>query len=306
MDDCLEATMLTLRHHLLPVLGLLLVIECIISLELLGLRVPSHVPLDGRALLTCSWKLGTLDVLYSVKWYKDGREFFRHVPRDLEPWRKFSLPGVEVQKYDSTGGNLTLAPAVLESAGRYRCEVSGERPLFPTVSDHADMTVVVLPDHGPIITGLHPRYRPGDHIRVNCTSGFSRPATRLTWYINGEPAPAASMIPALPEEQGELERTSVTLDFVVKDSDFKHNGLKVKCLATLTPLYWRSNEESAVKERTIHDKLLQAAPHDGTSVRDLRVTRADRVLASTGSAIFERYDLGFLLMVYLPFFCYCF
>ncbi|KAI5639933.1 hypothetical protein NE865_07662 [Phthorimaea operculella] len=248
--------MLTLRLHLLPVLGLLFVIESIISLKLLELRVPSHVPVGAHALLTCTWELGARDVLYSVKWYKDGREFFRYVPRDLEPRRKFALPGVEVQNYDSSGGNLTLAPAVLESAGRYRCEVSGERPLFPTVSDHADMTVVVLPDHGPIITGLHPRYRPGDHIRLNCTSGYSKPATRLTWYINGEPAPADTMIPALPEKQGELERSSLTLDFVVKDSDFKQNALKVK--ACYKPILVHQRGTHA--RTTLADTMVPAAP----------------------------------------------
>lgn len=67
------------------------------SLELLELRVPAHVPLGTRAQLSCRWALGPADVLYSVKWYKDGREFFRHVPRDLEPRRKFPLPGVDVE-----------------------------------------------------------------------------------------------------------------------------------------------------------------------------------------------------------------
>lgn len=67
------------------------------GLELLELRVPAHVPLGTRASLSCRWKLGPTDVLYSVKWYKDGKEFFRHVPRDVEPRRKFLLPGVDVE-----------------------------------------------------------------------------------------------------------------------------------------------------------------------------------------------------------------
>lgn len=67
------------------------------GLELLELRVPAHVPLGTRASLYCRWKLGPTDVLYSVKWYKDGKEFFRHVPRDVEPRRKFLLPGVDVE-----------------------------------------------------------------------------------------------------------------------------------------------------------------------------------------------------------------
>lgn len=67
------------------------------SLELLELRVPAHVPLGTRPSMSCRWQLGPTDVLYSVKWYKDGKEFFRHVPRDYEPRRKFLLPGVDVE-----------------------------------------------------------------------------------------------------------------------------------------------------------------------------------------------------------------
>lgn len=66
-------------------------------LSLLNIHVPTYVPLGTRAILSCRWQLGPKDVLYSVKWYKDGREFFRHVPKDLEPKRKFALPGVEVE-----------------------------------------------------------------------------------------------------------------------------------------------------------------------------------------------------------------
>lgn len=66
-------------------------------MELLELRVPAHVALGTRAALACRWALGPADVLYSVKWYKDGKEFFRHVPRDHEPRRKFPLPGVDVE-----------------------------------------------------------------------------------------------------------------------------------------------------------------------------------------------------------------
>ncbi|XP_022815039.1 uncharacterized protein LOC111348605 [Spodoptera litura] len=220
------------------------------SLELLELRVPAHVALGTRAALACRWALGPADVLYSVKWYKDGKEFFRHVPRDHEPRRKFPLPGVDVEKSSPNGANITLYPAVLETGGRYRCEVSGERPLFPTVSDHGDMVIVALPDHGPTITGSRLRYQIGDRVQVNCTSGRSRPATRLAWYINGEPAPSIALVPPTHEKHEDgLETTSLALDFKVKPKHFRKGDLKLKCLATIATVYWRSNEESVQGER---------------------------------------------------------
>lgn len=42
-----------------------------------------HYDLDGEA-------------LYSVKWYKDGNEFYRYVPRDMPPAQVFPLQGVLV------------------------------------------------------------------------------------------------------------------------------------------------------------------------------------------------------------------
>ncbi|CAG9578649.1 unnamed protein product [Danaus chrysippus] len=220
------------------------------SLELLELRVPAHVPLGTRASLSCRWQLGPSDVLYAVKWYKDGKEFFRHVPRDVEPRRKFLRPGVDVENSSPNGSNVTLSPAVLETGGRYRCEVSGERPLFPTVSDHADMIIVALPATGPIITGSKLRYQIGDRVQVNCTSGRSRPATRLSWYINGEPAPLSSVLaPESYKHDDGLETTSLALDFKVKPKHFRKGDLKLKCLATIATVYWRSNEESVQGER---------------------------------------------------------
>lgn len=43
---------------------------------------------------------------------------------------------------NSTNVSVVLGPMTLSSSGTYRCEVSGEAPLFQTVSDHGDMVVV--------------------------------------------------------------------------------------------------------------------------------------------------------------------
>lgn len=45
---------------------------------------------------------------------------------------------------------------------------------------------LALPEEGPRITGGRPRYQVGDTVRVNCTSGSSKPAAQLVWFINGE------------------------------------------------------------------------------------------------------------------------
>lgn len=46
-------------------------------------------------MLTCQFDLAQ-DLLYSVKWYKAGREFYRFVPAEEPPKQAFPFPGVTV------------------------------------------------------------------------------------------------------------------------------------------------------------------------------------------------------------------
>lgn len=66
------------------------------SLRLVELSIPSHSVHNGWARLECKYELEPGEALYSVKWYKDGNEFFRYVPRDNPPTQVFELPGVMV------------------------------------------------------------------------------------------------------------------------------------------------------------------------------------------------------------------
>ena len=66
--------------------------ECVRIKEL---RVPGHAIEGGQALLGCLFDLEN-DPLYSVKWYKDDREFYRYVPSNSEQTSYFHAPGVIV------------------------------------------------------------------------------------------------------------------------------------------------------------------------------------------------------------------
>ncbi|KAK9871058.1 hypothetical protein WA026_010020 [Henosepilachna vigintioctopunctata] len=65
-------------------------------LRLDELRVPTHAVRDQTITLECYFDLEG-ETLYSVKWYKDGHEFYRFVPRDVPQTEVFSLPGVTVE-----------------------------------------------------------------------------------------------------------------------------------------------------------------------------------------------------------------
>ncbi|CAD7078806.1 unnamed protein product [Hermetia illucens] len=233
--------------------------ECTYSLRLIEVRIPKHIVKGSTATLECYYNLDG-EALYSVKWYKDGNEFYRYVPRDMPPAQIFLLPGVSVDLHNSSDVLVTLKNVNLASTGRFRCEVSAEAPSFQTVSDHGDMIVVSLPDKGPSISGGRARYQIGDTVRVNCTSGRSKPAVSLSWYVNGEPAETHMLRNYENKVTGRegLETSILGLEFRVEQHHFRNGDMKLKCVARLSSIYWRSNEESVEGDKPVKAPVLES------------------------------------------------
>ncbi|XP_036231305.2 uncharacterized protein beat-IIIb [Bactrocera oleae] len=230
------------------------VFDSVHCLSMTEVRIPKHIMRHEDAMLGCKYDLDG-ESLYSVKWYKDGFEFYRYVPRDMPPGQVFPLPGVDVDLLNSTDNVVVLRRVTLQSTGRYRCEVSGEAPSFQTVSGHEDLIVVVTPKHGPQITGGQPRYQIDDIVRVNCTSAPSKPVCHLSWLINGVHANRTFLRPYDPIIVGRegLEVARLGLEFRVRKKFFKHGDMKLKCVAKISSVYWQSNEESVAHEK--HQKI---------------------------------------------------
>ncbi|KAG8317276.1 hypothetical protein J6590_031409 [Homalodisca vitripennis] len=172
----------------------------------------------------------------------------------------------------SNESQVLLTALDLDSSGRYRCEVSAEAPSFQTVSDHADMVTVALPSRGPVITGGRPRYNIGDTVNVNCTSGSSKPAAHLAWFINGDQVNSSYLRGPVRAPEGDegLETTTLGLQFQVDARHFHKGDMKLKCLATIATVYWNSNEESVEGEKPYKPPVME--------VKD--TSRADRVQAA--------------------------
>lgn len=100
----------------------------------------------------------------------------------------------------------------------------------------------------------------GDTVRVNCTSGRSKPAAQLNWFINGEAAdPKYLRGPEIIITGREGLQTSVLgLQFTVKPKHFKRGDMKLKCSATIATVYQRSNEESVEGERPQRASVLES------------------------------------------------
>jgi len=144
------------------------------------------------------------------------------------------------------------------STGRYRCEVSGEGPMFATDSAYADLLVVVVPQNGPRITGLHKkRYSIGDSLELNCSSELTLPPANLTWYINQRPVPPEHLIKypivnkTLANEE-KLHTAILGLKHKLQKSDLSHErgkGVLIKCVASIYDIYYKMVEERIQRER---------------------------------------------------------
>jgi len=71
------------------------VVVVIVALRMTSLQIPEHVVLNETVRMQCNFKLDKAP-LYSVKWYKDGHEFYRYSPRDAPMVLTFPVPGVNV------------------------------------------------------------------------------------------------------------------------------------------------------------------------------------------------------------------
>jgi len=179
------------------------------AIRLTETKIPSHAIQGEDVILKCSYDMEG-DKLYSVKWYRNGKEFYRHIPSDNPSTAVFRQPGLIVDEFQSSETRIILRSIQLNSEGTYLCEVSGEAPLFQTAKNQNFLNVVDLPDEGPIIHGSQPRYNTGDILSANCSSSNSLPAAKLLWYINGEEA-THEMLIQYPVEESSKGLLSSTL-----------------------------------------------------------------------------------------------
>ncbi|XP_053211737.1 uncharacterized protein LOC128395351 [Panonychus citri] len=223
--------------YLIDFILLLLEVNLCSSIRITMLDIPSPTILGEAVELTCSYELDN-DKLYSVKWYKDGVEFYRFVPNDWPPGQTLPIDGIKVDVSRSTAKGVYLKKVELESQGTYKCEVSTEAPEFKTAELEKDMEVIVLPQEGPSISKIKTRFNLDDIVYVNCTSAKSKPAPVLKWYINDNPAPVEYEYDyptiSYPDR---LESSVKGLRFKVTELHLQGGLMNLKCTAALSSGY---------------------------------------------------------------------
>ncbi|KAH8409971.1 hypothetical protein KR009_003407, partial [Drosophila setifemur] len=211
-------------------------------------RVPHAVKRTEKAILKCFYDIED-DSLYSVKWYKGRREFYRYTPKENPPMKVFHFPGVKVKRMSSNESQVVLDAVTMATSGKYSCEVSADAPSFHTLIAAAELEVIETPHNPPFITGIRPRYRVGDILRGNCTSRHSRPAANLTWTVNNEEVNPAHVRhhKIIREPRNDLETSIVGIHFVVTDQHFDNGKLKLRCSAQLHDVYWKTTEKTVLE-----------------------------------------------------------
>lgn len=220
------------------------------GLQNVRLIIPTAIQRRHSAVFQCQYDLEG-DTLYSVKWYKGLREFYRYTPTDSPPYKIFPLLGLNVDSIHSNSTHLYLVQVDSSVGGKYSCEVSADAPSFHTALVTGETNVVEIPSHTPTISGIKPKYRLGDTLRGNCTSKDSKPAANLTWYINSELAEFKYVKPLRKYRTGrnDLETSQIGLRFTVGRHHFENGRLKIRCVASVYSIYWKSTEKSVDEER---------------------------------------------------------
>ncbi|KAH6936665.1 hypothetical protein HPB50_020572 [Hyalomma asiaticum] len=152
------------------------------ALKLTELRVPTKVTAGATLTLDCIFDLEG-DDLYSVKWYKDNKEFYRFLPSDVPRRQLYPVEGISVSLNGDSNSSVTLNNVSRSASGRYICEISCDAPSFKTVSFSEYLHVVEKPPE----VRVPPFGLLGDMVYLDCSyDSENAEAQTVTWLKDGE------------------------------------------------------------------------------------------------------------------------
>lgn len=111
------------------------------AIKITRLEVPTPLAVGEGGWLECEW-VDEGDHVYALKWYLGIDEFYRWTPLETPQVKTFPTQHFIVDTQESNRGRVRIHNVTVDAGGNYRCEVSGEAPVFKTSFDSAFMTVV--------------------------------------------------------------------------------------------------------------------------------------------------------------------
>ncbi|ROT66167.1 hypothetical protein C7M84_015819 [Penaeus vannamei] len=142
---------------------------------------------------------------------------------------------LDVSRWHEREGRLVILKGV--GGQMYRAA----RGPFHTLQRSANMTVVVVPDGPPVITGSQEYYHLHDRVTLNCTAPLAQPGVTLMWYLNDREAlPESVRIVDRETNPAGLERITTRLSLHLAPSHIQNAAMTIRCVASLANLYLES------------------------------------------------------------------
>ncbi|CAG7831279.1 unnamed protein product [Allacma fusca] len=150
-----------------------------------NVHVPRYEVAGADVDLFCYFSLSRNHTLYSLKWFKDGMEFFRFVPENTQPISLYWVTGIRVDGDKSNLNRVHLKNLTELSSGTYQCEVQEDLSFLSSMKQ-AEMTVLAGPSSDPQLEGFESSVTTGDILEGNCTIPVKSSLVKLTFYVNNE------------------------------------------------------------------------------------------------------------------------
>ncbi|XP_074025465.1 uncharacterized protein [Leptinotarsa decemlineata] len=251
---------LVLARHIFTFI-LLGILSETIALKNVRVTVPTAVRTLETVSLECEYDLEG-EPLYTVKWYKSNKEFYRYIPKELPNTQVFPFSGIDVDLARSNSNKLVLRKVQPEVTGRYKCEVSSDAPNFYTVIDSGYMYVVDIPLGDPVLDTEKELLEVGATLKGNCSSPPSYPAANITWFLNGKqvndsfvkrsqrqhPFESRRAIPGTNNRRVPLI-TDSALELEMDGNTFHAGKAKLVCKASIFNLYQKEKGIILEEER---------------------------------------------------------
>lgn len=209
-----------------------------------GVRVPRYAIVGQTVHMYCNFLMPPEQDFYTLKWFRNGEEIYRLVPEAKRELKRLvfntGTVKIDIESSKMIGKSehlLVLQQVERKSSGIYKCQITADSPPFHWVESGEQMTVMVLPERLPVISGLQrEQYIPGQKVNINCTSSQSYPAAHMTWFLNKKKADRWMLTSYLPKIDSEgLETSTLGLSFLVLPDHFRGPGgeLWVQCRASM-------------------------------------------------------------------------
>ncbi|XP_074033578.1 uncharacterized protein [Leptinotarsa decemlineata] len=221
------------------------------ALKEVSVTIPMAVKIMDTVTLHCKYDLEG-EPLYTVKWYKGTKEFYRYIPKELPNTQMFPLPGIDVDMQKSSPYKVVLKNVQPEVTGRYKCEVSSDAPNFYTYMQSGYMYVIDVPVEDPILQMDKEILDFGYRLRGNCTAPSSYPAANITWLLNGKKINATYLRVIQPPDtftkiatHGVKRVPLITLsglELEVDENTFQGGKVRLSCVASVFNLYKKEKE----------------------------------------------------------------